>query len=113
MGYERPWGESRSLHAVSFQVYTSRMDRRLALVHRNGPGFRRTGFGCRPGSRDVRIVTVVGARPQFVKAATVRRALDAANAAPADRAIEEIIVHTGQHYDANMSRVFFDELGIP
>jgi UDP-GlcNAc3NAcA epimerase len=57
----------------------------------------------------VKVVTVVGARPQFIKAAAVSRAIrqDAA-----DR-IREVIVHTGQHFDANMSQVFFDELEIP
>ncbi len=61
----------------------------------------------------LRITTVVGARPQFVKAAAVSRAIAAHNAAGPDRPIEERIVHTGQHYDDNMSRVFFDELRIP
>ncbi|MEX1141832.1 MAG: UDP-N-acetylglucosamine 2-epimerase (non-hydrolyzing) [Thermoleophilaceae bacterium] len=53
----------------------------------------------------MRILTVIGNRPQFVKAAAVSRALR--------RAHEETIVHTGQHYDDEMSRVFFDELGVP
>ena len=53
----------------------------------------------------MRILTVVGARPQFIKAAVVSRAL-------AGRA-EEFLVHTGQHYDANMSEVFFEEMQIP
>lgn len=54
-----------------------------------------------------KILTVVGARPQFVKAAVVSRAL-------ADQGgLKEVIVHTGQHFDDNMSTVFFDELGIP
>ena len=52
------------------------------------------------------IVTVLGARPQFVKAATVSRSLASAGAS-------EIIVHTGQHYDPSMSAVFFEELGVP
>jgi UDP-GlcNAc3NAcA epimerase len=56
----------------------------------------------------MKIVTVIGARPQFVKAAVVERAL----AARLPR-VDRILVHTGQHYDANMSDVFFDELGIP
>lgn len=55
----------------------------------------------------LKILTVIGARPQFVKAATVSRVV----ASKED--VSEIIVHTGQHYDANMSDVFFDELGIP
>lgn len=54
-----------------------------------------------------KIVTIVGARPQFIKASAVSASIQAA------AGIEEIIVHTGQHYDANMSDVFFDELGIP
>ncbi|MDX1547034.1 MAG: UDP-N-acetylglucosamine 2-epimerase (non-hydrolyzing) [Rhodothermales bacterium] len=54
----------------------------------------------------MRICTLVGARPQFIKAAVVSRALASAGA-------EEILVHTGQHYDPEMSRVFFEELGIP
>ncbi len=54
------------------------------------------------------IMTVVGARPQFIKAAVVSRALRELH--PDKR---EVIIHTGQHYDANMSDVFFDELEIP
>jgi UDP-GlcNAc3NAcA epimerase len=54
----------------------------------------------------VKVVTVVGARPQFVKAAPVSRALQSAGHA-------EFLVHTGQHYDYGMSQVFFEELGIP
>lgn len=53
-----------------------------------------------------RIVTVLGARPQFIKAAVVSRAF-------ASKGMLEEIVHTGQHYDSNMSDVFFDELEIP
>lgn len=52
------------------------------------------------------ILTVVGARPQFIKAAPVSKALRAAGH-------NELLVHTGQHYDHVMSQVFFDELGIP
>lgn len=55
----------------------------------------------------VKILTILGARPQFIKAATVSRMI-------AERDdIEEIIVHTGQHFDANMSDVFFEQLDIP
>lgn len=54
-----------------------------------------------------KIITVVGARPQFVKAAVISRVL-------AQRSdVEEIIVHTGQHFDHNMSDVFFEEMEIP
>jgi UDP-GlcNAc3NAcA epimerase len=56
----------------------------------------------------MKILTVVGARPQFIKAAVVSRALAARNAT-----ITERLVHTGQHFDDRMSDVFFRELGIP
>lgn len=55
----------------------------------------------------MRIVTVVGARPQFIKAAVVSRAIRSGSG------VHETLVHTGQHYDENMSRVFFGELDIP
>lgn len=57
----------------------------------------------------LKIVTIIGARPQIIKAAALSRAIKA----KFSNSIREIIVHTGQHYDANMSQVFFDELGIP
>ena len=57
----------------------------------------------------MKLVTIIGARPQIIKAAALSRAIKTHYA---DR-IQEIIVHTGQHYDDNMSQVFFDELGIP
>jgi UDP-GlcNAc3NAcA epimerase len=53
-----------------------------------------------------KVLSVVGARPQFVKAAPVNRALKAAG-------LDDFMVHTGQHYDSQMSEVFFSELGIP
>jgi len=56
-----------------------------------------------------KLVTVIGARPQIIKAAAISRAV---NGRFRDQ-LEEIIVHTGQHYDANMSQVFFDEMAIP
>jgi UDP-GlcNAc3NAcA epimerase len=55
----------------------------------------------------MKIVTVIGARPQFIKAAVISRIL------LNDNRINEIIVHTGQHYDENMSNVFFEEMDIP
>lgn len=54
-----------------------------------------------------KIVTILGARPQFVKAAVLSRVIAMYNE------IEEVIVHTGQHYDENMSAVFFAEMDIP
>jgi UDP-GlcNAc3NAcA epimerase len=57
----------------------------------------------------IKIVTIVGARPQFIKAAAVSRAIQHFKS----ESISEVIVHTGQHYDENMSDVFFNELGIP
>jgi UDP-GlcNAc3NAcA epimerase len=59
----------------------------------------------------MKILTILGARPQFIKAATVSRAIAEKNITHA--AIQEVIVHTGQHFDTNMSDVFFDELEIP
>jgi UDP-N-acetylglucosamine 2-epimerase len=53
----------------------------------------------------VRIVTIIGNRPQFVKAAAVSHKLR--------RTHDELIVHTGQHYDDDLSRIFFEELGVP
>ena len=60
----------------------------------------------------MKIITVIGARPQFVKAATVSRAIKQHNINN-DSFIEEQIIHTGQHYDANMSDIFFEEMDIP
>ncbi len=53
-----------------------------------------------------KILTVIGARPQFIKAAAVSRRMAAGG-------LTELLIHTGQHFDANMSEVFFTELGIP
>jgi len=57
----------------------------------------------------IKIVTIVGARPQFIKAAAVSRVIRDGYV----NKIEEVLVHTGQHYDENMSKVFFEELDIP
>lgn len=57
----------------------------------------------------IKILTVIGARPQIIKAAALSRLIQTKYAGK----IKEVIVHTGQHYDENMSQVFFDELDIP
>jgi UDP-N-acetylglucosamine 2-epimerase len=68
----------------------------------------------------MKIVTVVGARPQFIKAAAVSRAIQAFNQRRrsfgrprSKKKIQEVLVHTGQHYDYLMDRVFFEELVLP
>jgi len=65
----------------------------------------------------MKIVTIIGARPQFIKAAMVRRAIQDFNQAfrgsRSKNRIREILVHTGQHYDYLMDRVFFEELDLP
>ena len=55
----------------------------------------------------MKVMTVLGARPQFIKAATVSRVISATDG------VDEVIVHTGQHFDSNMSEVFFEQLDIP
>ena len=60
----------------------------------------------------MKIVTILGARPQFIKAATVSRVIKELNAAERSL-IQEVIVHTGQHYDTKMSDIFFEEMDIP
>ena len=54
----------------------------------------------------MKIVTVIGARPQFIKASTISNKLR-------NSGINEVLIHTGQHYDSNMSNIFFEELNIP
>lgn len=55
----------------------------------------------------MKIATIIGARPQFIKAAAV------SNAMRRSSGVEEVLIHTGQHYDKNMSDIFFEELEIP
>ncbi len=55
----------------------------------------------------LKIITVVGARPQFIKAAALSKAIASSND------LEEILLHTGQHFDENMSDIFFKEMGLP
>lgn len=55
----------------------------------------------------MKLLTIIGARPQFIKAAAVSRAIASAGN------VQEVIVHTGQHFDKNMSEVFFEEMQIP
>lgn len=57
----------------------------------------------------IKLITIVGARPQFIKAAAISRAISK----DFTDQIKEILVHTGQHYDENMSSIFFDDLNIP
>ena len=54
-----------------------------------------------------KVLTVIGARPQFIKASAVSRAIAKSSI------LDEVILHTGQHFDAKMSQIFFDEMGIP
>lgn len=56
---------------------------------------------------EVKILTIIGARPQFIKASVISKAIQKIDN------VEEILLHTGQHFDANMSDIFFEQLGIP
>lgn len=55
----------------------------------------------------MKIVSIIGARPQFIKAAVISKEIEKRGG------IEDVLIHTGQHYDENMSKIFFDELEIP
>ena len=59
----------------------------------------------------MKIATIVGARPQFIKASAVSREIKRRSCD--DKTLREVLIHTGQHFDANMSKVFFQEMGIP
>ena len=67
---------------------------------------RISGWKSTPCIVRIRILTIVGARPQFIKSAPVSRAFKNAG-------IQEFVVHTGQHYDPEMSAIFFEELDLP
>ena len=60
----------------------------------------------------MKIVDIVGCRPQFIKLAPVLKAIKCYDRGQPNHPIQEILVHTGQHYDYEMSQVFFDELGL-
>jgi len=66
-----------------------------------------------PKSNPIKIVSIVGARPQFIKAMMVSRAIRHHNRQKSRPRLIEILVHTGQHYDYEMSQVFFDKMKIP
>ena len=55
----------------------------------------------------MKIVTILGARPQFIKAAMISKVISTHSN------INETTIHTGQHFDTNMSQIFFDEMGCP
>lgn len=71
-----------------------------------GKGLLKDGDSCGKGCKEIimKIVTIVGARPQFIKLASLSQKLKGQ--------CKEVLIHTGQHYDYEMSKVFFDELGI-
>ncbi|MBC2694673.1 MAG: UDP-N-acetylglucosamine 2-epimerase (non-hydrolyzing) [Desulfobacteraceae bacterium] len=64
-------------------------------------------------NKKIRIITVLGARPQFIKASVISRAIQYHNDSCTGLIIEEEIVHTGQHFDYGMSEVFFEKMQIP
>ena len=67
----------------------------------------------RPSLPPLKVALIAGARPNFMKIAPLIRAFEAHNTLGADRKIDWQLIHTGQHYDAAMSDIFFSELGIP
>lgn len=60
----------------------------------------------------MKLVNIVGARPQFIKLAPILKAIECHNQENPHKSIQEVLVHTGQHYDYEMSQVFFEELGL-
>ena len=69
-------------------------------------------FFTRSSAPLLKVINIVGARPQFIKLAPVLKAIQRYNEEHKDLQIYEVLVHTGQHYDYEMSQVFFDELGL-
>ena len=61
----------------------------------------------------MKLISIIGARPQFIKASSLTRAIKRFNNKKNTNFINEIIIHTGQHFDNDMSKIFFDELNIP
>lgn len=61
----------------------------------------------------MKLVTIVGARPQFMKMAVIHRAIQKYNQENPSNSIQETLIHTGQHYDHGMSQVFFEEMSLP
>lgn len=61
----------------------------------------------------LKVTSIIGARPQFIKAAAICRAVAGYNGSAGRDLVDHHLIHTGQHYDGNMSKVFFDELDIP
>jgi UDP-GlcNAc3NAcA epimerase len=67
----------------------------------------------RGARRPLVLASVVGARPQFVKAAVISRAVAVHNSVRPSRPVKDVLIHTGQHYDDAMSRIFFEQMEIP
>ena len=61
----------------------------------------------------MKLLSVVGARPQLIKSSMISRAIRMHNQSPSKKTLQQIILQTGQHYDTNMSQIFIDELNIP
>ncbi len=98
-----PHSERAAREVISLPMFPELRRGRAAACYRRCEVNRRSQ---RSAGVDMRVLSIVGARPQFIKAALL-------SAEFARRGIEEILVHTGQHYDRGMSDVFFEQLSIP
>ncbi len=87
-------------------LLTGRLPRHKKRSSQRHINFEECKGNCEPPKKQMKIISLVGARPQFIKAAPVGRALRAEEC-------EVVLVHTGQHYDNEMSAIFFRELEIP